>query len=215
MSSNISRYLILFLAMIFVTACSVFGVNTTEQPSYTSYQKELEFEIRRYDDFISAYTEVESDNFDKSNNIAFRRLAKYIFGNNSAKANISMTSPVLVEQSKGQKIAMTSPVLVEKKGKKRVMSFILPKKYDLNSLPKPLDNNIKIKSRAGALMAAIRFSGLFSEDKFQDNSVKLQEWIKDNGYKKIGQPIYAGYNPPWTIPFLRRSEVLIEVARSK
>ena len=115
------------IALLICTSCSIFGIQNIEQASYKIKLEENQYQIRNYDSLLVASTEVSEEDFNKSNKIAFRRLASYIFGKNDASSKISMTAPVLLDKKKGQKIAMTAPVLLNKKDEVRTMSFVLPK----------------------------------------------------------------------------------------
>ena len=198
-------------ALIVLSGCSVFGIQGEEQPRYKTKLQDGKFELRKYDDMIIARTTVSAQEFKDSNNKAFRRLAGYIFGKNTKNAKIAMTSPVVVEPEDSEKISMTSPVFIKRGTNYQTMYFVMPSKYNLKTLPRPLDKKVVITKKPGQKMATIRFSGLFSKDKMDKKTAELKKWMKKNKlYAKAG-PVYAGYNPPWTIPVFRRNEVLIEV----
>ena len=169
-----------------------------ETLKYDVLKKEKNIEIRLYKKFIAASVSFESkDEFDKK---AFRILADYIFGN-----NIKMTSPVF---TKGEKIGMTSPVLMEEKASIWTMTFSMPSRYTLENLPKPTNKNINISEVNESKMAAIRFRGFMSDSNFSKNETELREWLDKMGFEHSNDFIRAGYNPPWTLPFFRRNEVL-------
>lgn len=203
------KVLALLSGVYFLSACSVFGVQTAEEAPYTVQAKEGNIEIREYADLIVAQTAVTGD-YEKSSGIAFRRLADYIFGNNRKEQSISMTAPV-VQELENEEIAMTAPVLQEKSGQKWVMSFVMPARYTLETLPEPLDPDVEVKRVRGKKVASIRYSGLLTEDKITAKGKELLAWLDENGYKALSLPRSAGYDPPWTLPFLRRNEVLIDI----
>lgn len=205
------KKLFLLSSLFILSSCSVFGINRVEEAAYKVKLQEDKFEIRQYEDRIIAKTTVNEKDFKEANNKAFRRLGGFIFGKNTKDKKIAMTSPVVIEPKDSQKIKMTSPVFIEKNKNKQVMYFVMPSKYTLKTLPRPLDKNVKILKQKGKKMAAIRFSGFFSQEKLEKNTAKLQEWIAAKKLRAVSKPVYAGYNPPWTIPFFKRNEVLIEI----
>jgi len=200
----------MLLVTVFLTGCTVFGIRTSEEPAYRVIHKQGRFQVRQYSELIIAETEVEAE-FDESGSIAFRRLAGYIFGKNRKKEKISMTTPV-VREPESEKIAMTAPVTREKGGNTWVWSFVMPEKYTLETLPVPLDSRIVIRTVPAKRIALIRFSGRVSEKKFREKSAELFNWLESSGYTAVSAPKLAGYDPPWTIPFLRRNEVQVEVS---
>ena len=170
-----------------------------ESLKYTVLEKDNKIEVRRYESYITASVTFDSE--EEFEQQAFKTLADYIFGN-----NISMTSPVL---TKGEKIGMTSPVLSGEVNSRWTMSFSMPKRYTLETLPTPNNDKIRIEEVQGNTIVAIKFSGFMSDYNFNRNEAKLKIWLDDNGYDYQDAVIKAGYNPPWTLPFLRRNEVLI------
>ena len=176
-------------------------VMAIETLKYDIIRKNQNIEIRSYEEYITA--SVTFDNKKDFDKLAFKTLANYIFGN-----NISMTSPVLTQ---GEKIPMTSPVLSGQENSNWSMSFSMPSKYTLQTLPKPNNPKVKLRKVAQSQMAAIRFSGFMSDNNYNTHGTKLKNWLDNNGYKHSNQFIRAGYNPPWTLPFLRRNEVLIQL----
>ena len=192
----------------------------TEEPKYVLLEKSEPFELRAYAPRIVAEVKVDGD-LDAASNQGFRLIAAYIFGKNQVSEKIAMTAPVGIEsgdQSKSAKIAMTAPVTIE--GSKSqdksnqnqwTVSFVMPAEYTLNTLPKPLDSQVKIREVPSERRAVITFSGFYNEDKVQEKTQALQDWIKARNMKSIGEPQFARYNPPWTLPFMRRNEVMIQV----
>ena len=191
------------MKLISLILVSMFSMNSfsIESLKYDVLEKNGNIEIRKYQKHITAsVTFSDKEEFDRS---AFRTLADYIFGN-----NISMTSPVLTE---GEKIAMTSPVLSDNGQTSWTMSFSMPSKYTLETLPTPKNPKVKIKEVEEKTMAAIRFSGFMSDSNFGRHEKSLKNYLEDNDYKVTGNYLRAGYNPPWTLPFLRRNEVIVEI----
>ena len=118
-----------------------------------------------------------------------------------------MTSPVQVSNSK--KIQMTKPVTVRRDGTFSV-AFIMPAEYTLETLPKPKDHRISLKTINSEVRAALRFSGYFSENKVRKAKQKLQDWLGQENLESEGDFLVARYNPPWVPWFLARNEVMIK-----
>lgn len=194
--------------------CSLFGVRSEETPKYQVVEKDGDKEIRRYESYVIATTFVEGE-IDDVGGEGFRRLAGYIFGKNESKAQIAMTAPVVLAP-KSEKIAMTAPVTLAPLGKGWAMSFMMPSKYKIEDLPKPQDERISFQQVPPRLVACVSYSWLASERKFKQKSDELRAWLSTKPkYQTLSEPIYAGYDPPWTIPFLRKNEVQIEVTESR
>ncbi|NIM99543.1 MAG: heme-binding protein, partial [candidate division Zixibacteria bacterium] len=141
-----------------------------------------------------------------------RRLFEYISGNNRKRQSIPMTAPVSQETS-SEKIPMTAPVNQERVGSKWRITFLMPFKYSMETLPEPLDPRVELKIVHGRLMATLRYSGTWSRDRYKDKEGHLMSIIEERGLKPVGEPVFARYNPPFTPWFLRRNEVLIPVQR--
>ncbi|MDO8713584.1 MAG: heme-binding protein [Polynucleobacter sp.] len=205
-----------FLISILIASAAM----ATEEPKYVLLEKSKPFELRAYAPRIVAEIKVDGD-LDAASNQGFRLIAAYIFGKNQVSEKIAMTAPVGIEsgdQSKSAKIAMTAPVTIEgpksrdKSNQNQwTVSFVMPAEYTLNTLPKPLDSQVKIREVPSERRAVITFSGFYNEDKVQEKTQALQDWIKARNMKSIGEPQFARYNPPWTLPFMRRNEVMIQV----
>ena len=193
---------------ILASGCSVFGIRTVEEARYKTIVKEGRFQVREYADAVIAETVVDED-YGRAGNVAFRRLAGYIFGNNKSRARIAMTAPVL-QQKASEKIPMTAPVLQEKSGQGWRMTFVLPAKYTLQDAPEPSDPKVTIKAEKGRKVAVVRYPGWLSAASMERNAAKLRNWLEQKRYKAISEPRLAAYDPPWTVPFLRRNEVHID-----
>ncbi len=182
-----------------------------EESSYSVVEQVDNFELRRYQPNIVAETLVEGD-FSEVGNEGFRRLAGYIFGKNRKQQSIDMTAPVSQEPD-SEKIAMTAPVSQEAEGGKWRITFTMPAEYTMETLPLPLDDRVILKQEPGRLMAAIQYSGTWSRDRYQEREASLKSFIDEHGLKAVGEPVFARYNAPYTLWFLRRNEVLIPVER--
>lgn len=188
--------------------CSVFGVRKEENPKYRVILQEGDKEIREYEPYIVASTKIEGS-FKEAQNPGFRVLATYIFGENEGNQKISMTAPVV---QRPEKIAMTAPVVQSPSGGGWEMTFMMPSKYKLEDLPLPKDPRVKLKVMPARTLAVIRFSGFWSDEKNRKMAGDLQDWLTQlNKYESVSAPMFAGYDPPWTLPLLRRNEMMIEV----
>jgi hypothetical protein len=201
--------LITVLTTIFLTGCSLFGVRTADQPNYQVLSDYEHIQIRHYPALVIAQTEIIGD-YKNSSNQGFKRLAGYIFGNNQKQQKLSMTAPVIQEQQ-AEKMAMTAPVLQEKSGEVWLMAFVLPQGYTLTTAPVPQDTQVLIKAIPEKKVGVIQYSGALSEQGIKIKSDELTTWLTNHDYKIISSPRSAAYDPPWTLAFLRRNEVHIDI----
>ena len=213
MTQLMSKCLLLVLLTVsFITGGEKCAMAIEEAP-YTVIQQNGEFELRQYSPHIVAETTVEGT-FDQVGSEGFRRLAGYINGENRTKQSIAMTAPVS-QEAQSEKIAMTAPVGQEKLGDRWRITFVMPLKYALDTLPEPIDSRIETKQEPGRLMAAVRYSGTWSRKGYEENKERLLAWIEEQGFKQTGDSVWARYDPPFMPWFLRRNEVLIPVDRQK
>jgi effector-binding domain-containing protein len=207
----VNRYLFLIL---WIGSSSGRLALAIETPNYKVLVKAEEFETRQYAPLIVAETFVEGD-FDSASRIGFKRLAGYIFGGNTSRQKIAMAGPVGMAAKKSEKIAMTAPVGQGFKDGKYVITFTMPSSYTLESLPIPNDKSLSLKLISEKTYAAIRFSGTWSERRYNEHLASLKKWIEQKHYEVLGEANYARYNPPWTPWFIRRNEILIEIKNSQ
>ena len=180
----------------------------TESPKYVVITKDNQIEIREYPGYIQAEVDVKGTNYKTAIEAGFDVLAGYIFGNNTSRQKVDMTTPVKVNQS--EKIAMTTPVTVKGEDEFTV-AFVMPSAYTLETLPAPRDGRIRFVSVPTHRMASIRFSGFFNQGNIENNKKRLREWMVENDLEGEGDFIIAGYNPPWIPGFLARNEVMIKI----
>jgi effector-binding domain-containing protein len=152
---------------------------------------------------------VEGD-LEGAGNKAFNRLFRYISGENRSRTKVEMTAPVS-QQSMGEKIKMPAPVGQRRVQEKWAVSFMMPASYTIETLPEPENRNITLRQVPARRMAAVRYSGFWSEVRYLRYKSELESWIKEKGFTIVGDPIWARYNPPFTPWFLRRNEILIPV----
>lgn len=211
------------LSGLLLSACSTFGIRTgTEQPAYTVIERPNgtgeAVEIRRYAPRLAAEVTVEGDEA-AARSAGFRTLAAYIFGENRQRADIAMTAPVAQAPAgaadgevEGEAIAMTAPVAQARGGEGDwVVRFFMPAKYSRATLPAPNDPRIAIVELPEETMAAVRFSGRRDPEAVDAATRALQQGLGGTGWSPSGIPVAYFYDPPWTLPFLRRTEVVVPV----
>lgn len=197
---------ILAAAVIIIGAADAMAI---EEAKFNVVKKDGRFEVRDYEPHILAETVVEGD-VEKAGSKAFRKLFRYISGDNSSREKVEMTAPVSQEPG-GEKIEMTAPVGQQGAQGQWTVSFMMPASYTLETLPEPDDPNISLRLVPAHRMAAVRYSGFWSEKKYLQHKNKLEAWINEEGLTIVGDPVWARYNPPFTPWFLRRNEILIPV----
>ena len=213
--SGLLRYATTFLALIFLSQNTM----AIEEPSFKVIAKSGTFELRQYAPMLVAETLVDGD-MDDAASTGFRRIADYRFGNNQVQAGtsstkIAMTAPVTMEPQ-SQKIAMTAPVALvptENMGdsKQWRVHFVMPSQYNLNTIPKPKNPDVKLREIPGKLFAVNSFTGFNTQSRIQAKADELVVWIGQKNLKALGQTQLARYDPPWTLPMFRRNEVMVEV----
>ncbi|CAA6801031.1 MAG: Heme-binding protein [uncultured Sulfurovum sp.] len=186
-----------------------------EEPKFTVIEKNDTFEIRKYSSYLVAETEVSGE-FDEMGKKAFKILFKYISGENQERSEIAMTSPVIQkdQEQPSQKIKMTAPVIQEidnNNTQSSTFSFVMPENFTLETLPIPLDKRINIKEIPERTIAVREYSGTWSQDRFNENKILLLEALKKAKIQTIGEASFARYNSPFSLWFLRRNEVMIEI----
>ncbi len=183
-----------------------------EEPKYEVIEKSDAFELRAYKPMIVAEAFVDGS-MDEASNKGFKLMAGYIFGDNKSRAGgsekISMTVPVTMEP-KSEKISMTAPVSMQDNAGKWRMYFVMPSKYTLDTLPTPNNAAVKLRQVESKKFAVLQFSGFAGESKVAKKTEELLAWLQIKQIKPAGAPELARYNAPWTLPFLRRNEVMVQ-----
>ncbi|MBP9710899.1 MAG: heme-binding protein [Candidatus Pacebacteria bacterium] len=203
---------VLLIVLVLVALWSVWGYfsSRVEEAHHSVIKKADGYEVREYAAHIEAQTKVEGSYSDALNE-GFRIIAGYIFGGNTKKESIAMTAPVREQKQTSQKIAMTAPVVASLKGESRVIAFVMPKSYTLESLPTPNDSRVTLVEVPAKKMAALRFSWFRSSDRVAQMEERLLASLSRDKVEVIGVPSYAGYNAPWTPPWMTRNEILVEI----
>ncbi|MDP2152224.1 MAG: heme-binding protein [Methylotenera sp.] len=203
------------LRKIFGLILLIFTVNAmaTTEPKFDLLEKSDGFELRQYHPMIIAEVLVEGD-MEQASNKGFRLIADYIFGNNQRKsgqsAKIAMTAPVTL-QPKSEKIAMTAPVTLASEAGKWRVNFVMPAQYTMDTLPSPNNSQVMLRQIPVRKVAVLRFSGLVNAEKTAQKTKELLTWMAGKKLEaSSAEPELARYNPPWTLPFLRRNEIMIQ-----
>ena len=163
----------------------------TEQLKYETLDVNEIYEIRKYSDRLVIETETSNQNS------SFRKLFNYISGSNE----------------KNQEIKMTAPVTQIEKNGNMTMQFYLPSEFDENNTPSPSNSEVKVLNMKGGYFAAITYSGRASDKNFFKHKEILENQLKEDEITILSPPIRATYNSPFTLPMLRRNEVMFEIER--
>ena len=197
-------------------ALTLTGANAMaiEEPRYEVLASTDDYEVRRYDSYIIAETDVEGS-YKTSGNKAFRILAGYIFGDNQASEKMAMTAPVGSRAADDSvKMNMTAPVASapsQDAADFYTYSFVMENKYSLETLPVPNDPRVRLRVVPERTVAVHRYSGSWSETNYLKHERVLLDALADDGVSTLGAPVSARYNAPFTPWFMRRNEVMIEI----
>lgn len=204
--------LALIIALAVFLAWNVWGYfsSNVEQAEYAVVQKAGGYEIRTYAPHIEAQTTV-AGGYEDALNEGFRIIAGYIFGGNTSTQKVAMTAPVTEASASGESIAMTAPVTSAVEGDRRTIAFVMPKEYTLDTLPVPNDSRVKLVQMPERTMAVLGFSWYRSAARVQKMESELLAALERDGVAVVGTPTFAGYNAPWTPPWMLRNEVMVEV----
>ena len=189
-----------------------FRAMATEEPEFILISQENAIEVREYQPKIIARVEVEGD-FDDASSKGFKLLADYIFGNNllnGESQKISMTAPVEMTPL-AEDIVMTSAIMKSEANHKWQVNFVMPKEYTLDTLPRPNNEQVKIIEIPKEKYAVIVFSGLVRDSSYTEKAQLLNDFIKANNLTQLEAIKIARYNPPWTLPFFRRNELMAKI----
>jgi hypothetical protein len=185
-------------------------MSRVEQPKYDVVERTGAIEIRGYAPMIAAETSTQGER-KQAIEQGFRRIAAYIFGANKPRAKIAMTAPVV--QQPGSRIAMTAPVTQQIGGTGDwTVSFIMPAQWTMETLPQPDDASVRLVPIPARRMIAVTFSGVATNEAIDDHIRELRAYAGAKGLTITGEPVLAFYNPPWTVPPLRRNEVMFALA---
>jgi len=194
-SVKLKRSLITLIVLQFI---GIMAFAKTEEQKYQVVRSEKEFEIRFYPSATLATVYSSAKSYKELSGTGFRKLAGYIFGDNSTDARISMTAPVHMDISQSGSS----------------MSFVMPSSYNTYNLPAPDDKDVKIETSKDEYYAAITFGGYASDEKIKMYSDKLKDLLTEKGISFYGNFRFLGYDPPFK-PFGRRNEIIVPVRWEK
>jgi len=207
----INIFITLVVIIVLWSVWGFFG-SRVEQANYTVVRKMNGYEIREYPAHIVAQTTVKGS-YGESMSKGFRIVAGYIFGGNTKKESIAMTAPVVAQKGgkTSESIAMTAPVVATAEGDSQIISFGLPRSYTMETLPTPNDPRVNIVMIPAKKYAVMRFSWYRSDARIKRMQEKLLSALARDKVVARGSTAYAGYNAPWTPPWMNRNEVLVEI----
>lgn len=205
---------IAFAARAFVLAASTLAVapavRAIEEPAYEILQTlDERVELRRYAPYVVAEVQVAGP-AEEAGNRAFPILAGYIFGKNKGQRTLEMTAPV-TQAAAPATLPMTAPVTQLPVEGGFVVQFVLPRSVTLDTAPLPLDERVRLREVPAVRLAAIRFSGFWSDANYEQHLSRLQATLTQAGQPWTGEPVYARYNAPITPWFLRRNEIWLQL----
>lgn len=203
----------LFAMLLTGVALSAAAAMANEEPTYQAVSSRPDYELRAYAPYVVAEVEVTGTQ-ESAGNAGFRLLAAYIFGENRSRESIAMTAPVTTARS--QKIAMTAPVIERAAGKGAYsVQFTMPAGYTLASLPEPKDRRVQLREVSARRVAVRRYRGGWSESRYQAELRVLEQALRRDGLAFVGEPLWARFNSPFSLPFLRRNEIWLELAPAR
>jgi hypothetical protein len=204
------RVKMMILPLAFALLAAPMPTRAIEEPAYQVTGKIGDVELREYAPYVVAEVQV-TGSATEAGNKAFRILASYIFGKNKGQRKLAMTAPVM-QSAVPVKLEMTAPVMqCVAPGAYRV-EFVLPAGTTLETAPDPLDQRIVLRQVQPMRVAAIRYSGFWSDANYNRHLAQLEEVLSAAGLAWTGVPIYARYNPPFTPWFLRRNEIWLQLS---
>lgn len=204
MSNPISR-----LFSLLGASFSVMGIRSSKEAGYRVLSDDGNMQIRLYQPMLVAETEIEAD-YSQAGKIGFNRLAGYIFGGNEQKQEIAMTTPVF-RTAVGPIETLSTAIQGTSETNQWLMSFVMPAKFALTTLPQPSDPLVMLKSIPAKKVATLRYSGSLNQARIAEYSQILIAWLDERDIKHLSSPRSAAYDPPWTIPSLRRNEIHIDI----
>lgn len=189
------------------TIPDMLGIRLNEQPHYDVLSKEGDIEIRKYPKLLLAQVTIQGEH-EEAIKEGFLELASYIFGENKGKQQLSMTAPVFQEN---QTMPMTAPVYQQKSGENWTVSFVIPKKFDRNTVPEPLNKDIHFVEVPMRKTVVYQYTGNNNEEKMMEAEKTLKSWLFSSGDHACSDVRWAQYDPPFAIPFLKRNEAQIDI----
>jgi SOUL heme-binding protein len=200
-----------FIALLVIwTIGSYLVIRNLEEPKFAVLESNDGYDIREYEPYIIAETDAIGS-YDEATRNGFRVIADYIFGNNTSRTSIAMTTPVL-ESKSSEKIAMTVPVIdTAKDENSRTISFVLPSQYTLETLPMPNNPQVKITQVPSRKVAVLSFTWYPTAKRVDEKKNELLSLLAKAGLEVNGEIQVARYNPPLSMPLMLRNEIIIPI----
>lgn len=199
--------------LLLITLVAAMPTHAIEEPTYTVVQKNEVFEVRQYAPYLVAEVVVPGP-ASEAGSQGFRLLGGYIFGKNKGDRKLEMTAPVMqsaLQPAPPVKLEMTAPVTQTAIAGGFLVQFVMPKPYTLATLPEPLDAQVKLREVPGNRVAVIRFSGSWSQSIYEEQLQTLRSALATAGMATTGEPVSSRYNSPFSLPFLRRNEIWLNL----
>ena len=203
----------LLLLITSLTTLAAMPAHAIDEPAYAVVQTTDVFEVRQYAPYLVAEVVVPGP-VSEAGNQGFSLLGGYIFGKNKGERKLEMTAPVTqtaLPPAPPVKLEMTAPVTQAATAGGFLVQFVMPKGYTLATLPEPLDARVKLREVPGNRVAVIRFSGSWSQSTYEEQLQKLRSALAAAGMTTAGEPVSSRYNSPFSLPFLRRNEVWLNL----
>jgi hypothetical protein len=163
----------------------------SEEPAFEVERRVDRLEIRRYSPRVEARTEIPTDDHDRALEAGFHVLADYLAG---------------------EHLPMTSPVISQHAGHHHSMGFVMPPGRTLDSLPEPQDARVHLDEIPARRVAVLPYRGRYNAKAVALKQQELLERVRAAGFAPVGEPAFAGFDPPNTLPWLRRNEVWVDLA---
>ena len=200
----------LLLLITSITIFTAMPAHAIDEPTYTVVQTTDVFEVRQYAPYLVAEVLVPGP-VNEAGSQGFNLLGGYIFGKNKGERKLEMTAPVTQQAAPPVKLEMTAPVTQAAAPGGFLVQFVMPKGYTLATLPEPVDARVKLREVPGNRVAVIRFSGSWSQSTYEEQLQKLRSALAAAGMATVGEPVSSRYNSPFSLPFLRRNEVWLNL----
>jgi hypothetical protein len=210
---SFAKRLLLLVTSLTITTIATMPAHAIDEPTYSVVQTAEVFEVRQYAPYLVAEVLVPGP-VSEAGNQGFRLLGGYIFGKNKGERKLDMTAPVTqtaLPPAAPVKLEMTAPVTQSATPGGFLVQFVMPKAYTLATLPEPLDARVKLREVAGNRVAVIRFSGSWSQSTYEEQLQKLRNALLAAGLATAGEPVLSRYNSPFSLPFLRRNEIWLNL----
>ena len=206
------RLLLLITSFTFVILITAMPntAHAIDEPTYTVVQTTDAFEVRQYAPYLVAEVVVPGP-VNEAGSQGFNLLGGYIFGKNKGERKLEMTAPVTQQAAPPIKLEMTAPVTQAVTPGGFLVQFVMPKGYTLATLPEPMDTRVKLREVPGNRVAVIRFSGSWSQSTYEEQLQKLRNALAAAGMATQGEPVSSRYNSPFSLPFLRRNEIWLNL----